>query len=37
MTIDLFERNRIGNSLADKIDMSGECWEWTDYIPEGGY
>ena len=29
MTVDLFEKNRLGRSIADRIDASGDCWLWT--------
>ncbi len=35
--MDLFEPNRLGNTMADKIDASGDCWEWMAYRDHLGY
>ena len=34
---DLFARNRKGNTIAEKIDLSGDCWVWTAYVKPNGY
>jgi len=35
--LDLFAQNRQGNSIADQIDASGDCWEWTGAVSASGY
>jgi hypothetical protein len=35
--IDLFEPNRLGNTVADSICDTGFCWEWTGSLMTDGY
>lgn len=37
MAIDIFAPNRRGVSVVDRIDASGDCWEWTGNIKDNGY
>ena len=34
---DIFAKNTWGNSVADKIDATGDCWEWVGPLHGGGY
>lgn len=37
MTIDLFDTYKRRASIADRIDASGDCWEWTGSKNGDGY